>query len=154
VATTRAEAIRRAQRHRRYDRLPGKLIVTKVSRGTRRKLCWRDDQGRAGEAAVGAIGPDERMRLFTEGKDGLEPLWLWLTEGGTPMAYQSWEKVFDAANARVAAVFAAASRHDSRRRTPIACSPHMMRHYVDGRVMWLAAASPLVAEPRAPVPAT
>jgi site-specific recombinase XerD len=33
-------------------------------------------------------------------------------------------------------------------------SPHVLRHYVDGRVMWLAAASPLVAEPRVPVPAT
>jgi site-specific recombinase XerD len=32
--------------------------------------------------------------------------------------------------------------------------PHMLRHYVDGRVMWLAAASPLVAEPRVLVPAT
>ena len=33
-------------------------------------------------------------------------------------------------------------------------TPHTMRHYVDGWVMWLAAASPLVAEPRVPVPAT
>jgi integrase/recombinase XerD len=33
-------------------------------------------------------------------------------------------------------------------------SPHILRHYVDGWVMWLAAASPLVAEPRVPVPAT
>jgi len=32
--------------------------------------------------------------------------------------------------------------------------PHMLRHYVDGRVMWPASASPLVAEPRVPVPAT
>jgi integrase len=31
---------------------------------------------------------------------------------------------------------------------------HTLRHYVDGWVMWLAAASPLVAEPRVPVPAT
>ena len=92
VATTRAEAIRRARRHRRYDQMPGKLIVTKVSYGARRKLCWRDDQGRVGEAPVGAIGPAERMRLFTETEYGLEPLWLWLTEGGTPMAYQSWEE--------------------------------------------------------------
>jgi integrase len=68
------------------------------------------------------------MSLFAEGKDGLKPLWLWLTEGGTPLAYPSWEKVFDAANARVAAVFAAATRQDGRRRTAIACSPHMMRH--------------------------
>ena len=33
-------------------------------------------------------------------------------------------------------------------------TPHLLRHYVDGWVMWLAAASPLVAEPRVPVPAT
>ena len=31
---------------------------------------------------------------------------------------------------------------------------HDLRHYVDGWVMWLAAASPLVAEPRVLVPAT
>jgi site-specific recombinase XerD len=31
---------------------------------------------------------------------------------------------------------------------------HTLRHYVDGRVMWPAAASPLVAEPRVLVPAT
>ncbi len=108
--------------------MPGKLIVTKVSHGTRRKLYWRDEQGRTGEAPVGAIGPAERMRLFTETGHGLEPLWLWLTEGGTPMSYQSWEKVFDTASTRVAAVFAAATRRDGRRRTAIACSPHMMRH--------------------------
>ncbi len=28
------------------------------------------------------------------------------------------------------------------------CHPHILRHYVDGRVMWPEAASPLVAEPR------
>ena len=33
-------------------------------------------------------------------------------------------------------------------------SPHVLRHYVDGRVMWLAASSPLVAGPRVLVPAT
>jgi site-specific recombinase XerC len=32
--------------------------------------------------------------------------------------------------------------------------PHVLRHYVDGRVMWPASASPLVAKPRMPVPAT
>jgi hypothetical protein len=30
----------------------------------------------------------------------------------------------------------------------------VLRHYVDGWVMWLAGASPLVAEPRVLVPAT
>jgi site-specific recombinase XerD len=33
-------------------------------------------------------------------------------------------------------------------------SPHTLRHYVDGRVMWPASASPLVTEPRVPVLAT
>jgi hypothetical protein len=108
--------------------MPGKLIVTKVSHGARRKLRWRDDQGRTTEAPVGAVGPAERMRLFTETEHGLEPLWLWLTEAGMPMAYQSREKVFDAANARVAVVFAAARQRDGTRRTAIACSPHLMRH--------------------------
>ena len=39
-------------------------------------------------------------------------------------------------------------------RTGRKVSPHTFRHYVDGWVMWLAAASPLVAEPRVLVPAT
>ena len=33
-------------------------------------------------------------------------------------------------------------------------TPHVLRHYVEGRVMWLAASSPLVAEPRVLVLAT
>ena len=132
MATTRAEAVRRARRHRRYDQIPGKLIVTRVGHGARPKLCWRDEHG-PGRARrrIGAIGPEERMRLFTETEHGLEPLWLWLTESGMPMAYESWEKVFDAANARVAAVFAAATRNDGRQRgrrlpvRPICCGTRL-----------------------------
>jgi site-specific recombinase XerD len=37
---------------------------------------------------------------------------------------------------------------------PEKISLHVLRHYVDGRVMWPAAGSPLVAEPRVLVPAT
>ena len=77
---------------------------------------------------LGAIGPDERMRLFTEGEDGLEPLWLWLGESGMPMAYESWEKVFDAANARVAAVLASTFDGDRAGRASVVISPHMLRH--------------------------
>jgi integrase len=33
-------------------------------------------------------------------------------------------------------------------------TPHTLRHYVEGRVMWPAASSPLVAEPRVLVLAT
>jgi integrase len=129
TVTTRRQAVRVAQRHGRYDRLPGRLTVTKVSGGATWRLTWRDERGRTGSAAINAIGPADRMRLFVEGEHGgPEPLWLWLTEGGMPMAYQSWEKVFDAADARVAAVFDEASSRDGRHRTPIACNPHMLRH--------------------------
>ena len=41
-----------------------------------------------------------------------------------------------------------------RARTGIEFSLHMLRHYVDGRVMLPEAASLLVAEPRGLVPAT
>ncbi len=97
AATTRADAGRRARRHRRYERVPGKLVVTRVSHGARPRIAWRDERDRAADAPLGAISPDERMRLFTEGEVGLEPLWLWLGESGMPMAYESWEKVLDAA---------------------------------------------------------
>jgi site-specific recombinase XerD len=48
---------------------------------------------------------------------------------------------------------ATASQHcpSLRARHP---TPHILRHYVEGRVMWPAASSPLVAEPRVLVPAT
>jgi len=128
VATSRADAVRRARRHRRYEQVPSKLIVTRISHGARPKVAWRDERGRSAEVPLGAIGPAERMRLFTDGEDGLEPLWLWLGESGMPMAYESWEKVFDAANARVAAVLASTVGRDRERRTPVAISPHMLRH--------------------------
>jgi len=129
AATTRRLAIRAAQRHGRYERMPGRLIVTKVNLGATRRLTWRDEHGRTGTVAVNAIGPSERMRLLAVGEHGgLEPLWLWLTEAGMPMAYPSWEKVFDAADVRVAATFAEADRRDGRHRTPVTCNPHMLRH--------------------------
>jgi site-specific recombinase XerD len=128
VATTRADAVRRARRHRRYEQVPGQMIVTKISHGARPKVAWPDEHNRAADAPLGAIGPAERMRLFTEGEDGLEPLWLWLGESGMPMAYESWEKVFDAANARVAAVLVDTGGENRAKRTPVSISPHMLRH--------------------------
>ena len=124
VATTRADAVRRARRHRRYERIPGKLIVTRIGHGARPRIAWRDEHGRAADVPLGAISPGERMRLFTDGEDGLEPLWLWLGESGMPMAYGSWEKVFDAANARVAAVLASTGGGGREKRAPIVISPH------------------------------
>ena len=63
------------------------------------------------------------MRLFREGAGGLEPLWLWLNDDGTPRLKQAWHKTFARANARVDKALAtrdAAGRLWAR--------PHMLRH--------------------------
>jgi len=71
-------------------RVAAYAATTRIGHGTRPRLAWRDEHGRAADAPLAAISPDERMRLFTVGEDGLEPLWLWLGESGMPMAYESW----------------------------------------------------------------
>ncbi|MEU9840695.1 site-specific integrase [Actinomadura sp. NPDC048032] len=117
TVSTRRAAIRRAQLRGAYDRLRGKLVVTKISGGRRRLLSWEDSLGNRSEAPVNAIDAGDRARLFIVGENGLEPLQLWLTEGGLPMAYESWEKVFDAANERCA-----------RYGLAIQVTPHICRH--------------------------
>ncbi|MGY1582035.1 hypothetical protein [Streptomyces sp. MN13] len=54
--------------------------------------------GGAGESALGRLTAAERMGLFVDGEDGLEPTMLWLTESDLPMAYASWTKVFERAS--------------------------------------------------------
>ena len=117
MATTRRAAIRRAQRQGRYDRMPGVRMVTRISHGRDCRVEWEDRLGRRGEEAIRLIGERGRRLLFIEGASGLEPLALWLTEGGLPMDYRSWEAVFCAANQRCA-----------RFGKPIVTSPHVCRH--------------------------
>lgn len=100
MATTRRVAIKRAQRQGRYDRVPGRRVVTRISRGKDNRMVWEDRLGRRGEDPIRVIGERERRALFIEGSEGLEPLALWLTEDGMPMDYHSWEAVFPAANQR------------------------------------------------------
>lgn len=116
LATTRRDAVRRAQRAGRYDRISGIMVVAKASPGQRR-IAWEDGLGRRGESPVAAIDEHQRRRLFVRGDAGLEPLQLWLTEGGMPMDYRSWEAVFTAANDRCV-----------RFGKPISISPHTCRH--------------------------
>ena len=117
MATTRRAAIRRAQRQGRYDRMPGVRMVTRISHGRDCRIEWEDRLGRRGEEAIRLIGERGRRLLFIEGTSGLEPLALWLTEGGLPMDYRSWEAVFRSANQRCA-----------RFGKPIVTSPHVCRH--------------------------
>jgi site-specific recombinase XerD len=117
IATTRRAAIRRAQTRGAYERLRGKLVVTKVSRARQPRLSWEDPAGGHCEAPVSAIDAEDRRLLFIKGQNGLEPLHLWLTEGGLPMDYESWD-----------AVFSAASERCERLGKQVKVSPHTCRH--------------------------
>jgi len=117
MATTRRAAIRRAQRQGGYDRTPGVRVVTRIAHGKDCRIEWEDRLGRYGEEAIRLISERGRRLLFIEGASGLEPLALWLTEGGMPMDYRSWGPVFRSANQRCA-----------QWGKPIVTTPHVCRH--------------------------
>ncbi|WP_234382176.1 site-specific integrase [Streptomyces dysideae] len=98
--SSRAWAVRQAQRAGRYDRLPGRRLVAEVTRGTKPLVRWCDQDGVVGERELARLTWQERMLLFTEGPEGPEPLWLWLNEQGLPFQPHSWEGVFRTANQR------------------------------------------------------
>ena len=98
--SSRAWAVRRAQRKRLYERLPGLRVVTEVTRQQKPVVRWRGLAGTVGRQPLNEVTVRERMLLFTEGPHGLEPLWLWLNEQGMPLAVDSWDGVFRTANER------------------------------------------------------
>ena len=76
VDSSRALAVRHAQKKGRYARLRGLLVVTEVTRGRKPVVRWRDQYGVTGERALDDLTGRDRMLLFTEGPRGVEPLWL------------------------------------------------------------------------------
>lgn len=130
VDSTRVLAIRQAQRKGRYDRIPGLRVVTAVTRGRTPTVRWRDQDGVAGERALDELTVRERMRLFTEGPHGLEPLWLWLNEQGMPFQVHSWEAVFTAANKRCERILTPSRRVglDPHQVFAPYATPHSARH--------------------------
>ncbi|KUN99387.1 hypothetical protein AQJ67_25740 [Streptomyces caeruleatus] len=113
--TTRAEAVRKAQAAGRYDALENCWIVQSVNRAG--NIVWIDEHGGRFESSLNDLNDRQRMNLYTEGEDGLEPLALWLTEAGLPMRYRSWSKVFERASERC-----------ERLGLGVFCTPHMCRH--------------------------
>lgn len=75
MATTRRAAIRRAQRQGRYERVPGRRIVTRVSQGKDRRVTWKDAPGRRGEDPIRVLDERERRALFIEGAQGSWSRW-------------------------------------------------------------------------------
>ncbi|MCX5129427.1 integrase [Streptomyces sp. NBC_00347] len=138
IEGSRAEAIRRAQRARRYDRLTGILIVTGHNPRTRTLIV---ETGRGGSARMplDVLTPGQRLKLFRATPEGLEPLALWLSIDGMPHQAHSWEKTFTMANERVRESWARSrwpgfdefgEWEQARRKSqcPLWARPHMMRH--------------------------
>lgn len=122
---SRAEAIERARRRGRYDRLPGLTLVTGYNRAGR-SLYLLTETGRTA-VPLDVLGPEERLRLFRRTEDGLEPLALWLGNDGLPKQAHGWEKTFQRANERIRRQWAAAHGTDGQD-CPLWARPHMARH--------------------------
>lgn len=90
---SRAEAIGRAQRVGRYERVPGLVIVTGHNPRAR-TLKVRTPHGSSATMSLDVLGPQERLRLFRETEHGLEPLAVWLSVDGLPHRAHSWENTF------------------------------------------------------------
>ncbi|MFC7585576.1 hypothetical protein ACFQYP_18890 [Nonomuraea antimicrobica] len=100
VDSSRAWAVRHAQRQGLYEQLPEMRLVTKVTRGLNPAIHWVDRDGVAGKDLLSRLPIAERALLFTEGPHGPEPLWLRLNEQGLPFHPHSWNGVFRTANQR------------------------------------------------------
>lgn len=122
---SRAEAIERARRRGRYDRLPGLTLVTGHNRAGR-SLYLLTETGRTA-VPLDVLGPEERLRLFRRTEHGLEPLALWLGNDGMPKQAHSWEKTFQRANERIRRQWATAHGTDGQD-CPLWARPHMARH--------------------------
>ncbi len=130
VESSRAWAVRRAQRKGFYERLPGVRVVTGVTRQNNPVVRWRGLDGSTGRLPLSEVTVQERMLLFTEGQHGLEPLWLWLNERGLPFGVDSWDGVFRTANERCERVLTPPSRIglDPHRVHALYATPHSARH--------------------------
>jgi site-specific recombinase XerD len=127
----RSQAIRRARRAGRYDRLPV-LYVERVEQRRRDGLTVVLEDG--APLAADRLTPIERRRLFVDNGEGWEPMSLWLAEDGLPMDRKSWSDVFDAANRRLAQQMIQAGANQAD--VPI-LSPHSLR---SSFALWVLAA--------------
>ncbi len=130
LESSRAAAVRSAQRFGRYERLAGLRIVSTVTRGLRPAVRWVDQAGRPGQQELATLTVAERMLLFKNGPRGIEPLWLWLNEQGLPFSVHSWEGVFREANARCTRVLTPPQRLGADPHKVFApyATPHSARH--------------------------
>jgi site-specific recombinase XerD len=131
IRLVRCQAVRRARRAGRYDKLPI-LYVERVEQRRRDGLTFVLEDGSA--LSADRLTTVERGRLFADNGEGWEPLSLWLAEDGLPMDRKSWGDVFDAANKRLARQMMQAGANPAD--VPI-LSPHSLR---SSFALWVLAA--------------
>ena len=115
VISERDAAVRRGRREGRYDAVADLKIVQKVDRSRRVHYLSRDGERKV--TPLDELTWKDRMTFFTKSDDGLDPWMVWLTDGGMPLPYRTWEKIFTNASDRCEALG-----------VDIHCHPHMLRH--------------------------
>jgi site-specific recombinase XerD len=120
--STRDAAVRRARAEGRYEALGVRWVVQGITR--RGDVSWVDEHGERATASLNALTDWDRVNLFAEGEEGLEPLALWLTEAGMPMRYRGWSKVFERASDRCRELG-----------LEVFATPHMLRHSMALRML-------------------
>ncbi len=118
---SRSAAVARAQRAGRYERVPDRWLLRRVRPDC--VLDVVDGDGTERQVRSDSLPVELRMRLFREVPGGLEPVWLWLNQDGTPRPKQAWYKTFDRANQRVDRALGQAGKAGR-----LWCRPHMLRH--------------------------
>jgi len=111
IEVERSIATARCRDRQSWMRLDDPIIV----RGHDRQSLRIGEMNPPDRVRFDGIKPGERFRLLHE--DTMEPLALWLTEGGMPMPMAAWEAVFRRASARCRSFG-----------IDIDVTPHMLRH--------------------------
>lgn len=111
IEVERTNSLARYRDRRSWMRIDGPIIVADHDRQSLRLEAMNPP----GRVRFDGIRPGERFRLLHEGS--MEPLALWLTEGGLPMPMAAWEAVFRRASARCRSFG-----------IDIDVTPHMLRH--------------------------
>jgi site-specific recombinase XerD len=125
LSVTRRAAVDRARNEGRYD--DRSVIAVDDVRATTHSIEYRFNGSWHDHNRVDIA---RRRRMFIDNGDGLEPMWLWLNEGGLPMSTDSWTDVLNTANERVAKLFKVGRLNGTIDRNMGAprISPHSLRH--------------------------
>ncbi len=121
IQMDRKYLVENAQSKGTYEKMKGVIRVTHIGKGLQPKIHFQrpGDSQTTHTCSMGDLSPKERKYLFLQTDNGLEPLQLWLTTDGRPMACESWNMVFRRATSRL---------HNLGLTTFPNTTPHSLRH--------------------------